>query len=145
MKPIRVLVVEDNEDHRFFIMRALRKAADGDVELDVVADGADALDFLYQRGPFRERSRPHMILLDLRMPKVSGLEVLAAIKSDPELRTIPVSVLTSSDRPEDIEATYRLGGNSYVVKSSSPEGLQRELADVSTYWAATAVLPEAPA
>ncbi len=144
MNPIRVLVAEDNEDHLFFIIRALREVEGLTLEVEAVRDGEEALDFVYRRGRFVDQPRPHMILLDLRMPKVSGLEVLSQIKSDPDLRMIPISVLTSSDRHEDIEAAYRLGSNSYLLKRSSPSGLRDELADVSTYWASTAVLPEPP-
>ena len=144
MNPIRVLVAEDNEDHLFFIIRALREVEGLSLEVDSVRDGEEALDFVYRRGRFADQPRPHMILLDLRMPKVSGLEVLERIKSDPDLRMIPISVLTSSDRYEDVEAAYRLGTNSYLLKRSSPSGLREELAEVSTYWASTAVLPEPP-
>ena len=107
-------------------------------------DGEEALDFLERRGEHADRPRPHMILLDLKMPRCSGLEVLAHIKSDPDLRSIPVTILTSSDRPEDIEAAYLMGGNSYVVKSPDPAGIRRELASVRSYWTSTAELPEPP-
>jgi CheY-like chemotaxis protein len=144
VNPIRILVAEDNEDHLFFIVRALRDVEGVRFEIDAVRDGEEALDFVYRRGRFEGRSRPHMILLDLKMPKVNGLEVLEQIKADPDLRQIPISVLSSSDRTEDIETAYKQGVNSYLLKSASPEGLRQELADVSHYWTATAVLPEPP-
>ncbi|HEX9767351.1 MAG TPA: response regulator [Nitriliruptorales bacterium] len=142
---VRVLVAEDNDDHRFFIVRALSDAGGVHLEIETVVDGDEVLDYLYRRGQYADRERPHMILLDLKMPRRGGLEVLEVIKNDPELRTIPVSILTSSDRPEDVESAYGLGTNSYLLKRPDPEGLRRELATVSDYWTDSAVLPEPPA
>jgi CheY-like chemotaxis protein len=143
-KIVRILVAEDNEDHRFFIVRALRDAGGVHLEIETVNDGEEVLDYLYRRGDYGDRARPHMILLDLKMPRRGGLEVLEVIKNDPHLRTIPVSVLTSSDRPEDIDAAYGLGGNSYLLKRSDPMGLRQELATVSDYWSDVALLPDPP-
>jgi CheY-like chemotaxis protein len=143
-KTVRVLIAEDNEDHRFFIVRALRDAGGVHLEIETVNDGEEVLDYLYRRGAYADRPRPHMILLDLKMPRRDGLEVLEVIKNDPALRSIPVSVLTSSDRPEDIDAAYGLGGNSYLLKRSDPAGLKQELATVSEYWTEAAVLPDPP-
>lgn len=145
MMPVRVLVAEDNEDHLFFILRALRGVNGVTFEIDAVKDGEEALDFLYRRGRFEGRDRPHMILLDLRMPRLSGLEVLARIKADPELKRIPVSVLTSSDRPEDIQSAYDLGTNAYLVKNPDPAGLRHDLAQTKRFWGETARLPDPPA
>jgi CheY-like chemotaxis protein len=142
--PLRVLVAEDDEDHLFLTVRALRSVEGVEIEVDTVRDGEEALDYVHQRGRFANRPRPHLILLDLKMPRVSGLEVLGALKADEELRTIPIVVLTSSDRPEDVQATYRLGGNSYVTKPVGLSGLHQGLAEVSTYWTAVASLPEPP-
>lgn len=144
MKPVRVLVADDNEDHRFFIQRALKGVRGVELEVDTVVDGEEALDYLKQRGRFADQPRPHMVLLDLRMPRRNGLEVLEVVKQDPELRKIPICVLTSSDRPEDVEEAYLRGTNSYVIKSSDIEGIRRELQTVSEYWTATAALPEPP-
>ena len=146
MRSVRVLVAEDNEDHLFLTTRALRETNHG-VRLEVqgVRDGEEALDFFYRRGQFKDAPRPHLLLLDLKMPKVDGLEVLERIKRDPELRSIPVVVLTSSDRPEDIEETYRRGGNSFVTKPVSPNGMQEGLRDITDFWMHVASLPEPPA
>lgn len=144
MNPFRVLVADDNEDHLFFIIRGLGGVEGVEFEIEAVRDGEEALDFVHQRGQYAGRPRPHLILLDLRMPKVNGLEVLAALKSDPVLRTIPVSVLTSSDSPEDVDETYRLGANSYLRKDPDPRRLRESLTDVSHYWGRTAVLPKPP-
>lgn len=137
---VRVLVAEDNEDHRFFIERALRRLDGVDVDVDSVGDGEDALAYLYRRGPFEDRERPHLILLDLKMPKIDGLEVLAAVKGDPELSTIPVAVLSSSDRPEDVDAAYGNACNSYVVKPTSM-GCEDALRSVGEFWTEVVALP----
>jgi CheY-like chemotaxis protein len=142
--PVRILVAEDNEDHLFFITRALRGMQDVTFEVEAVRDGSEALDFVYRRGAYKDRKRPHMILLDLKMPRVHGLEVLEVLKSDPVLRSIPIAVLTSSDRRQDVDATYRAGGNSYVIKQPTFQGLREELESVSNYWANVSVLPEPP-
>jgi CheY-like chemotaxis protein len=138
-------VAEDNEDHLFLTTRALEQT-NGSVRLEVqgVRDGEEALDYFYRRGKYQDAARPHLCLLDLKMPKVDGLEVLAKIKSDPELRSIPVVVLTSSDRPEDVAETYRRGGNSFVTKPVSPTGMREGLRDITDYWMHVADLPEPP-
>lgn len=141
---LRVLVAEDNEDHRFFIMRALREASGDQLVVESVADGADALDFLHQRGAFEGRPRPHLILLDLKMPRVGGLQVLDEVKGDPELRSIPIAVLSSSDRREDIDASYQKGTNSYIIKPTSFARMREWLQTVNDFWTEVAVLPEPP-
>lgn len=141
---VRVLVAEDNEDHRFFIIRALREASGGQLIIESVADGADALDFLHRRGQFADRQRPHLILLDLKMPRVDGLQVLDALKGDPELRSIPIAVLTSSDRREDVDASYQKGSNSYIIKPTSFARMREWLQTVHDFWTEIAVLPSPP-
>lgn len=142
--PVRVLVAEDNPDHRFLMVRALRQAGGPTVAVDEVPDGEQALDFLYQRGEYEDRERPHLIVLDLRMPRVSGFEVLARVKADAVLRSIPVVVLSSSDLPEDIAQAYGLGTNSFVTKPAGPAVLDSLLA-VGEYWlGGTSTLPPAP-
>jgi CheY-like chemotaxis protein len=146
VRNLRVLVAEDNEDHLFLTKRALEQT-NTTVHLEVagVRDGEEALDFFYRRGKHEGAERPHLVLLDLKMPKVNGLEVLQKLKSDPELRSIPVVVLTSSDRPEDVEAAYREGTNSYVTKPVSPSGMRDGLREITDYWMQVAALPEPPA
>ena len=141
---IRVLVAEDNEDHLFFIVRALRDMNGVTFVIDSVRDGEEALDFVHRRGRFADRARPHMILLDLKMPKVSGLQVLQQLKKDPELRKIPITVLSSSDRQEDIDEAYLLGTNTYLVKDMNIDGLKRDLEETKKYWTQTARLPKPP-
>ena len=142
MTTLRVLVADDNEDHLFLTVRALQEVPDVDLEVETVTDGEEALDAVYGRGRYGGARPPNLILLDIKMPKLNGLEVLEKVKSDERLRSIPVVVLTSSERPEDVDATYRLGGNSYVTKPSSGAGLREGLRRVSSYWTSLVSLPE---
>ena len=145
MKQVRVLVAEDNEDHRFLTMRALRDVEGVDIDVDGVRDGEEALAYVYRQGQYAEKSRPHVIFLDLRMPKIGGLEVLQRIKSDDELSCIPVVVLTSSDREEDVDTAYRLGSNSYVIKRGVGGSMHGSLREVVDYWISASVLPNCDA
>jgi CheY-like chemotaxis protein len=140
-RSVRVLVAEDNEDHLFLTVRALRDLEGVRLEVETVRDGEEALDFLYHRGRFEGRELPHLILLDLKMPKVNGLEVLEQLKGDDLLRTIPTVVLSSSERPEDVSETYRLGGNCYVTKPGSAAGLRDGLRRMGQCWTSLASLP----
>lgn len=141
----RVLLAEDNEDHRFLTMRALRDhGSTTRVEIDAVIDGEEALDYVYRRGRYAGRPRPHLILLDLRMPRLDGFEVLRQLKSDADLHTIPVVVLTSSDRPDDVDAAYELGTNSYVTKPVSIAGMRERLTSLTEHWMIQASLPRPP-
>jgi len=118
MNPIEILFVEDNMDDATLTMRALKKSGLSNA-LFHVKDGAEALDFIYRKGAYASRSedeKPKLILLDLKMPKISGLEVLEKIKSNPVYRAIPVVILTSSKEDPDIKRCYELGANSYIVK-----------------------------
>ena len=145
-KPVRrVLVAEDNEDHLFLTVRALRDWENNVIlEVDAVSDGEELLDFLYRRGDYADRPRPHVILLDIKMPRLTGIEALERLKTDPALRRIPVIVLTSSDRPEDVEAVYQLGGNTYVNKQGTVGGMRESLEEVAHFWMDAATLPEPP-
>lgn len=113
----RILLVEDSPRDTELALNALR-AHNLANEVATLRDGAEALDYLYQRGDFadRENGQPALILLDLKMPKVDGLEVLRQIKSDPKLKVIPVVVMTSSREDQDVVSSYQLGVNAYVVK-----------------------------
>ena len=137
-----MLVADDNEDHLFLAVRALQEVPGVELDIETASDGEEALDAVYRRGRFEGDRPPHLILLDIKMPKRNGLEVLEQIKSDERLRRIPIVVLTSSERPEDIDATYRLGGNSYVTKPATGAGLREGLRRVSSYWTSLASLPE---
>ncbi len=113
-----ILLVEDNQDDVDLALHALRREKLANNIL-VVRDGEEALDFLFCRGAFAHRSFDHppkFVLLDLKLPKVDGMEVLKQVKGDPRTRTIPVVIMTSSKEERDLVATYNLGANSYIQK-----------------------------
>jgi CheY-like chemotaxis protein len=113
--PAVVLLVEDSPGDVALTKRALQKA-NAPTELHVVNDGDEALEFLFRRGPFTAAPRPDLILLDLNLPKVDGRAVLAEIKADPALRSIPVVVLTTSTAEQDVARSYELHANAYIAK-----------------------------
>jgi two-component system, response regulator len=131
-----ILLVEDNPNDAELTIRALRghKIANRIVHVE---DGAAALDYLFARGEYADRDasvRPKLILLDLRLPKVDGLEVLKALKSDPGSSMTPVVVLTSSREEGDLVDSYRLGVNSYIVKPVEFEKFISAVNDLGLYW-----------
>lgn len=133
---IEILLVEDNRNDAEFTMRVIQK---NNIANNIihVKDGAAALDFLFGRGSFENRNtgnKPKVILLDLKMPKVDGLQVLQKVKSDELTKMIPVVVLTSSRENPDIEKAYALGANSYIVKPVDTEGFRKAIADLGLYW-----------
>lgn len=142
MTVARVLLAEDDEDHAFFTVRAFEAAHGAGVEVHTVRDGEAALDFLHQRGEYADRERPHLVVLDVKMPRRTGLDVLQEIKAHDELRCIPVVMLSSSSRPEDVEDSYVGGANSYVTKPASLTGLRDGVGDLARYWLDVATLPE---
>ncbi|MBI2218880.1 MAG: response regulator [Candidatus Rokubacteria bacterium] len=141
-KPIDILLVEDNVDHAELTRRALET---GNMLNDVhwVKDGAEALDFLFHRGAYANGAkapRPGLILLDIKLPKVDGLNVLREIKSSPALRTIPVIMLTTSAENGDVNAAYAAGANSFVTKPISFREFVERIQAVKLYWVLTNVL-----
>ncbi|MBS9376591.1 response regulator [Rhodococcus sp. B50] len=114
-QPIDVLLVEDDPGDELITREAFEDNRIGNA-LHVVRDGAEALDFLYRRGPHLQAPRPDLILLDLNLPKYNGRQVLEKIKSDPDLSDIPVVVLTTSSAEEDIVCSYKAHANAYVTK-----------------------------
>lgn len=133
---IEILFVEDSLDDAMLTIRALKKNGFTN-KLHHVTDGAEALDFMYCRGIYAERNikdHPKLILLDLKMPKVSGLQVLEKIKSNAEMRSIPVVMLTSSNEGPDIEQCYALGANSYIVKPVDSDNFSRTIKEIGLYW-----------
>jgi CheY-like chemotaxis protein len=144
-RPVNILLVEDNRDHADLTRRALKE---GNLlnEIFWVKDGEEALDFLYRRGRYTEPAtapRPGLILLDIKLPKLGGHEVLRQIKSDRELRTIPVVILTTSDRDEEVRASYLGGANSYVCKPVKFAEFVAQVKSLKLYWVLTNTLPEA--
>ena len=138
----RVLLAEDNEDHAFFTTRAFKDAHGSDIDMETVKDGEQLLDYLRQQGSYVDAPRPHLIVLDLKMPKKGGLEVLQEMLDNDDLRRIPVVVLSSSERPEDISASYARGANSYVTKPATLSGLREGVEAMARYWMDIASLPE---
>ncbi len=135
-KPIEILLVEDNPGDVELTRHALRKHNLGN-RIEVVRDGAEALDFIFCIGAYAGRSiedSPRLILLDLKLPKVDGLEVLQRLKSDPRTRKIPVVVLTSSREERDIVESYQLGANSYIVKPVDFEQFTEAVRQLGLYW-----------
>ena len=137
----RVLLAEDNEDHAFFTVRAFHDVHGVGLEMQTVPDGEELLDYLLGRGAHTGAPRPHLVVLDLKMPKKGGLEVLAEMQARDDLRDIPVVVLSSSDRPEDVSASYANGANSYVTKPASLAGLREGVGELARYWIDVATLP----
>jgi len=130
---IKVLVVEDNPNDVAIIKRAMRKS-DVKCELYFARDGEEALDFLYGQGEFEDAPRPDLILLDLNLPKINGLEVLAKIKEDDRLKRLPVIVLTISEREEDMVKAYNSGAASYMTKPVDSKDFERLIQTVQEYW-----------
>ena len=138
----RMLLAEDNEHDVELTLSALSESRLAN-EVVVVRDGAEALDYLYRRGRYqqREEGNPVVVLLDLKMPKVDGLEVLRRIKGDDALRQIPVVMLTSSREENDLVESYRLGANAYVVKPVEFNRFVEAVRELGVFWA---VINEAP-
>ncbi len=139
-----ILLVEDDPEDQKLTERALR-ASKLRNRVFIVDDGEQALDYLYRRGEFsapKKAPRPDLILLDLNMPKLDGRAVLSRIKQDPDLRTIPVVVLTTSSQEEDILRSYELGVNSYVTKPVQMDGFMKAIRELERYWFELVVLPD---
>ena len=133
--PKLILLAEDSPQDVEMTLAALSEHKLGN-EVVVVGDGEAALDFLYRRGPYLDRppGNPVLMLLDLKMPKIDGLEVLRVIKSDPLLRSMPVVMLTSSREEQDVVRSYELGTNAYVVKPVEFHGFIDAVKDLHTFW-----------
>ncbi len=139
-EPIDILLVEDNPgDAR--LVRELLHANERGYRIHVVANGEEAMAFLYRQGDHHEAPRPDLILLDLNLPLVGGHDTLALIKKDPELLSIPVVVLTSSDAPSDVTRIYQRHANAYVVKPGNLDGFSAAMQAVEDFWLKAARLP----
>jgi len=133
---VEILIVEDNPNDAEMALRALKKNKLANNVL-VVEDGEEALDFLFAKGKYAERQKtnnPKIILLDLKLPKVDGLEVLREVKNNEETKIIPVIVLTSSKEEKDIVNSYKLGVNSYIVKPVDFDKFVGSVRDLGFYW-----------
>ncbi len=131
-----ILLVEDNPNDVELTLRALQKQNLA-TKVFVVKDGAEALDFIYATGVYANRkidNLPKVILLDLKLPKVDGIDVLRKIKSDPRTKHAPVVVLTSSQEDRDVLETYKLGANSYIVKPVDFSNFVHAVSELGIYW-----------
>ena len=131
-----VLLVEDNDDDVQLTLRAFQKNKLAN-EVHVARDGAEALDFLFARGEYAHRANadlPQVVLLDLKLPKVDGLEVLREIRADARTRTLPVVILTSSNEERDLVDSYRIGANSYVRKPVDFQQFMEAAHQLGLYW-----------
>jgi len=140
---VPVLLVEDNPDHAELTMKTLSR---GKLLNRVywVKDGEAALQFLYHEGIYADGAdapRPGLVLLDIRLPKVDGIEILRRVKQDPKLNSIPVVMLTTSDRGEEVTESYRLGANSYITKPVRFAEFIEKIETVELYWLLTNTLP----
>lgn len=133
--PVEILLVEDSEADAELTLRALRKAGLAD-RLLWVKDGQEALDYLYSEGAFENRSPrgPELVLLDLKLPRLNGIDVLRRIKEDARRKSIPVVMLTSSSEERDIVQSYSFGVNSYLVKPVDFKALGEQVVDAGRYW-----------
>ncbi len=141
IKQIEILLVEDNPGDVFLTKHAFSEARISN-NISVASDGEQAMDFLYKRGDFEDAKTPDLILLDLNMPKKDGREVLEEVKTNAELLTIPVVILTSSKADKDIAQTYSLHANSYLVKPVDMEEFSDVVNAVENFWFSAALLPK---
>lgn len=133
---IEILLVEDNPADAELALHALRREKLAN-SIHLVRDGEEALDYLYCRGPYKDRSpdhQPRLVLLDLKLPKVDGLEVLRQIKNDARMKFIPVVILTSSREERDLVESYKLGVNSYIQKPVDFDQFREVIKEVGLYW-----------
>jgi CheY-like chemotaxis protein len=138
-KMIKILLVEDNADHAELTKMAL-KERDNTHNIFWVKDGEEALDFIYHRNVYQDKDKypfPDYILLDIRMPKIDGFEVLETLKTDPRCKGIPVIMLTTSDYQAEIKKSYELGANSFITKASGPGEFIEKIKDLEFYWTKT--------
>lgn len=138
-----ILIAEDDPDDQLLCRDALKQCA-SNCDILFVENGQDVMDYLRQSGSFQNKEkspRPSLVILDLNMPKKDGREALREIKSDPDLKSIPVVVLTTSTNNADIRRTYELGVNSYITKPSSFDALVQIMGTLSQYWLYTVSLP----
>ena len=143
-KTLSILLVEDNQDHAELTLKALKNGS-GAHQVTWVKDGEEALDYLQRRGRWADAStapRPGLVLLDVNLPKVSGHEVLRRLKADEALKGIPVVMLTTSDRDEEVVSSYKNGVNSFVTKPVKFTDFVERIKAVKGYWVTTNRLPE---
>ncbi|HZQ46518.1 MAG TPA: response regulator [Verrucomicrobiae bacterium] len=147
MEPLPILLAEDNEDDVFLLQRAMTKARVTN-PVQVVGDGEQVLAYLRGEGVYGDRKKypfPVLLLLDIKMPKMNGLEVLSEVREDPLLRRLVVIVLSSSNQQRDIDQAFDLRVNSYLVKPSGTDGMTNIFQKVKNYWLTLNQYPHGPA
>ena len=135
-EPSNILLVEDEKAHAQLTRRAIRKAGNAN-RIDVVCDGEEALDYLFNGGKYADKSKypcPGLILLDIKLPGIDGIEVLQKVKQHPNLRKIPVIMLTTSEREEDIARSYDYHANSYLTKPVGFKEFEEKIGQIDFYW-----------
>jgi CheY-like chemotaxis protein len=140
-RPVQILLVEDSPSDVAMTVAALREGHIAN-DMHVAGDGETAMDFLHRRGEFAGVPRPDLILLDLNLPKKDGLEVLADVKADDDLKTIPVVVLTTSAAESDVLRSYKLHANSYVTKPVGFEHFLAAVQQIENFWLTLVQLPD---
>ena len=143
-QPTNILIVEDEEAHAQLTERAIRKSGNAN-RIDIVGDGEQALDYLLNCGKYADKNRypcPGLVLLDIKLPGIDGIEVLKQIKEHPKLKQIPVIMLTTSEREEDIAKAYSHYANSYLTKPVGFKEFEEKIAKLGFYWL---ILNEPPA
>jgi len=134
--PVEILIVEDSDEDLELALRALKNSNLSN-HIHIARDGVEALEFIFCEGPYAARrieDGPKVILLDLKLPRVDGLEVLGRVKGDPRTRAIPVVVLTSSKEQKDVVESYKFGVNSYIVKPVNFERFVQAVQELGMYW-----------
>jgi len=140
IRPIEILLVEDNPGDIRLTVEALKESKVSN-RLHVARDGEEALDFLYSRGSFHDVPRPDVILLDLNLPRKDGREVLKEIKDDPDLKRIPVAIMTISNAEEDILKSYNLHANCYIQKPIDMDQFVKVVKSIENFWFTIVTLP----
>ena len=134
--PLDILLVEDEPAHADLTKRAIRKAGNAN-RIDIVSDGEEALDYLHNQGKYEDKVKypmPGLILLDIKLPGIDGIEILKKIKEDPKLKQIPVIMLTTSEREEDIARAYNHYANSYLTKPVGFKEFEERIRQIDFYW-----------
>lgn len=138
--PFRILIVDDNEADAKLITELMKNLQRPHAEY-IVNDGLEALDFLHCRGRYHSMPRPNLVLLDVNMPGLTGIETLSAIKGDPELSVIPVIMLSTSDSPDEVRRCYQAHANVYVQKPTDLDRSDRLIRAIEAFWMDFAILP----